>query len=92
MTMTDKDAAKLIRKSVSGGLWDFYGPACLLLIVVSFALGWFSLHDDTDPPSGRFGMEVKTDCLTGLQYLASASGGLTPRLGKDGAQISKDCK
>ena len=44
-------------------------------------------HDDSDPPGGRSGVAVVTDHATGLQYLRSPGGGITPRLGVDGRQM-----
>jgi hypothetical protein len=45
------------------------------------------LKDNTDPASGRRGMALYTDALTGCQYLATRFSGLTPRLDGDGKQI-----
>jgi hypothetical protein len=44
--------------------------------------------DDTDPPNRGSGLVIYTDARTGLQYLGTPSGGLTPRLDRDGRQIS----
>jgi hypothetical protein len=38
--------------------------------------------DDTDPPNGRSGMVLRTDTLTGCQYLYA--NGLTPHIDTDG--------
>lgn len=43
--------------------------------------------DNTDPVNGRSGIGLHTDCLTGLQYLSSRRGGITPRLDVDGKHI-----
>jgi hypothetical protein len=45
-------------------------------------------RDDTDPGQwgSRSGMALKTDSLTGCQYLVSA-GGITPRLKADGRHM-----
>ncbi len=45
-------------------------------------------RDDTDPGQwgSRSGMTLKTDSLTGCQYLVSA-GGITPRLTADGRHM-----
>lgn len=45
--------------------------------------------DDSDLPGARSGMSVRTDHLTGCQYLAAPLGGLTPRLEMDGRQVCK---
>ena len=41
-------------------------------------------YDDTDPPGERSGLAVYTDHRTGVQYLSTGRGGLTPRLNADG--------
>ena len=41
-------------------------------------------RDDSDPVDGRSGFMVLTDDLTGVQYLVTTLGGLTPRLREDG--------
>ena len=49
--------------------------------------------DSTDNPNGkRSGLIIRTDCLTGGQYLVASTGGVTPRLGRDGMQIKEECK
>lgn len=45
-------------------------------------------HDDSDPPGGYSRMLILTDHRTGLQYLTTRWGGMTPRLDKDGKHIS----
>ena len=46
--------------------------------------------DSTDPNWGRSGLIIRTDNETGLQYLQSSGGHLTPRLDKDGNQMVSD--
>jgi hypothetical protein len=46
-------------------------------------------RDDTDPPSGRSGMGLYTDSLTGCQYLSHAFSGLTPRMDSAGHQVCR---
>jgi hypothetical protein len=42
--------------------------------------------DDTDASKwNRSGMRIHTDAKTGVQYLSTAGGGLTPRLNADGS-------
>lgn len=43
--------------------------------------------DDTDPPNGRSGLSLYTDNKTGLQYIGTMFGSLTPRLDSDGKQM-----
>ena len=53
------------------------------------ALGWRHL-DDTDSASGdRSGVKPRIDYGTGCQYLETAGGGITPRLGRDGKQVCR---
>ena len=47
-------------------------------------------HDTTDTLSERSMMTIRTDALTGLQYLETTRGGLAPRMGPDGRQMSVD--
>lgn len=72
-------------------LWRSVAPWILFAILIQFV--WFVLplgRDSTDG-SGRSNLEIRTDCLTGLQYLTSSKGGLTPRIGNDGKQIKMSC-
>ena len=62
---------------------------CFMLVwVFLWLFGMTSFgRDSTDPAhGGRSGLKIKTDALTGCQYLES-SHGLTPRLGRNGEQI-----
>ena len=74
--------------------WEFVGVACLcvmFVIAVNFVANLFRPYDDTDG-SSRSGMEIFTDCRTGLQYLSAGRGGLSPRLDVNGRQIVEPCK
>lgn len=66
--------------------------------IFGFAVGAWSLlifsllckddeRDSTDGLHKRSGMKIHTDHLTGLQYLGTGRGGLTPRLDQNGAQM-----
>lgn len=47
-------------------------------------------RDDSDHPTGeRSGLKVYTDHKTGVQYLSTPSGALTPRIYSDGAIVIK---
>ena len=61
--------------------------AAMILLVL--LVGWAETQpmDNSDPPTGRSGMNVYTDNLTGGQYLGTDGMGLTPRLDRDGKQI-----
>lgn len=56
--------------------------ACLFL----FGLVWhlLPLHDDTDQGAGHSGFILRTDALTGCQYLGTIWGAITPRLDATG--------
>jgi hypothetical protein len=45
-----------------------------------------SPRDDSDGKK-RSGLKVRTDALTGIQYLETIGGGITPRLNRDGSVI-----
>jgi len=45
--------------------------------------------DDTDPPHDRSGLLLRTDALTGCQYVAVPFSGMSPRLDKNGKQVCK---
>lgn len=63
------------------------------LFLLLFAKEFFSPTpvDDCDiSASQRCGMRVYRDNLTGLEYLATSSGNLTPRLRADGSQVKKE--
>lgn len=67
---------------------------CIIVGIIA-ALGLTALRnwtgasmDDSDRDSWhRSGMVVRTDALTGRQYLESSAGHLVPRLGANGLQI-----
>ncbi len=63
-----------------------FGVTLLMLLALSyFPIG----RDDTDPGQygKRSGMKPIVDNLTGCQYLAIPSGGITPRLDPSGLHI-----
>ena len=47
-------------------------------------------RDDSDTETERSGMRVLTDNKTGLQYLVTSGGGITPRLDSNGNQVRKN--
>lgn len=65
-----------------------YAAAGALAVFVARAL---TPKDDTDPPNGRSGMVLRTDALTGCQYLATPGilghSALTPRLDEYGNHV-----
>lgn len=67
----------------------------VISLVISFLFNRFTDigRDDSDSKTEKSGVKVVTDHLTGLQYLETSRGGITPRLDIDGKQvISKDKK
>lgn len=71
----------------AAGVGTYIATAGLILIVAAnFVPGNF---DDSDNPPVRSGMRIKTDALTGCQYLLSFTGSLVPRMGGDGRQVCK---
>lgn len=66
------------------------GGWLLIAYWLAFVIGKSPVgRDDTDPGQwgSRSGVVPRTDSLTGCQYLEAGSGGLTPRLDRDGKQI-----
>jgi hypothetical protein len=89
--MDQKAFAKLIAKEIWDRPTKFLGACVILGLMLSAAATYWRIgYDDTD---GRYrsGLAIKTDCLTGLQYLTTGQGGLTPRLGVDGHQVKRSC-
>ncbi len=72
----------------------FQGAVFIAFIAVAISVGWTVVPllydlanpvDDTDAgPDQRSGLRLHTDHATGVQYLSSARGGVTPRLKPDG--------
>lgn len=65
--------------------------AIAVLFFVVTMIGKCSPKDDTDPPEGRSGLSLKTDNLTGCQYLTTMTG-ITPRVDSSGRHICKTQK
>ena len=63
--------------------------AIVLLVAFRFLQGFFGWGlDDSDIDSGnRSGLRVHTDAKTGVQYLSTGTGGVTPRLREDGSVV-----
>lgn len=64
------------------------GVGAVILLIAVTIIGLSFRTDDTDQSWWqRSGVSVVTDARTGCQYLKSAFGGLTPRMGADGRHI-----
>lgn len=91
----DKFEARPVQKA---GFWFTVGAVQALAVMfvcgwlIIKALNWFDIpaRDATDPPGGRSQLALRTDHETGCQYLATRSGGLTPRRAADGRQICRE--
>jgi len=59
----------------------------LVAIGLTVVQNWLMPRDSCDTAELRCGMKVRTDALSGCQYLESEAGALTVRLGRDGHQI-----
>ena len=72
-----------------------WSPRTLVTTGIIFSLIWLAdwatttnPRDNSDPVNGRSGLVILTDCLTGVQYVASPSyRGMTVRRGADGFPI-----
>jgi len=71
------------------GIRKEVGELCFIFVVLMFLYGISTIgKDDSDPPgwfTRRSGVIVRTDNLTGCQYLVDH--GITPRLDKNGKQV-----
>ena len=90
--MNNREARRIVRNGVTDGIFAAAIYLSLAALIVTSVANYSRPYDDTDFNGNRSGMEVLTDCLTGLQYLSTREGGLTPRLNNDQTQIRKDCK
>lgn len=76
---------------VTDGFRFAWGAAAFLCLMwaISLPVDHFlpSGFDDSDTPPKRSGLSIKTDSLTGCQYLMTFTGSLAPRLDRDGKQI-----
>lgn len=63
----------------------------VFIYLLGYVAAWLPFNvDDTDESNfRRSGLKIYTDNLTGLQYLSTANGGLTPRLDINNKQLRK---
>lgn len=57
------------------------------VVTISFIISCFHIDNSDKNIFKRSDMAIKTDYLTGCQYLVTFWGGITPRLDKDGKQV-----
>lgn len=81
------EAKNLVRWTIVRIAWLYLAVLIASIIIELTTLG----RDSTDNPKAwtkRSNVTIVTDYATGCQYLKSSAGGLTPRLAKDGTQLS----
>lgn len=59
--------------------------ATIYLFIQTATVTAFFKRDETDGKKKRSGMMLYTDYKTGVQYVGTLQGGLTPRLNADGS-------
>lgn len=60
---------------------------CIVFLALQWAYSWLPIFRDSTDGKNRSGMELRTDAMTGCQYLEGSRGGLTPRLDGDGRHV-----
>jgi hypothetical protein len=92
-----EDAKRSIKETVSCAAWELVRVICWAgAIYLGIQMATNAVRnmtnsglDDSDRSSSeRSGVTIRTDYGSGLQYLESRQGSLTPRLGADGRQMS----
>lgn len=77
---------KLLDSLKAYTVWIVKGA--FLAAIIGFGLSsWLSPYDDTDPEGSRSGLVLRTDHLTGCQYLTTTQGGITPRLDRNNNHV-----
>lgn len=81
-----KQKTRDVLREITDWLFRWLGTACIVYVAL-FSIrgcGGYGM-DDTDTDSwNRSGVIVRTDAKTGVQYLETAGGAITPRLNADG--------
>lgn len=94
MDEAQKEAAEIIKEGVKEGIkgalvWlgSWWFVSIMLVAASGVAINHYSSRDSSDTAEERSGLNVRTDALTGCQYLETAHGAITPRMDRTGAQI-----
>lgn len=74
------------------------GTLIVFIVSCAIVLGGALIHetqmpnDDSDPESGRSGLSIYRDSLTGCEYVVAGlwPSSATPRLKADGSQVCRD--
>jgi len=86
LNLNEDNAAKVITKGIIGA-WRHVAGCILGGVIAVFSIvglvDQLAPRDSTDTATERSGMTLRTDALTGCQYLESRTGYLTPRLDSD---------
>jgi len=56
----------------------------LMFVLAAALVNCFTPYDSCDGEGHRCGLRIRTDALTGCQYLESSQGSLMPRLDRQG--------
>lgn len=90
LSLIGEGQALIITEGIKGAIKWFaalYFLGIVLLAVGIVAFNHLSPRDSSDTETERSGMTVRTDALTGCQYLESSKGFLTPRLDGDNMPV-----
>lgn len=60
---------------------------CVAGFIMMTICSFLNSYDSTDEAGKRSGVKIVTDAKTGMQYLRTSGGGITPRVDADGKQL-----
>lgn len=79
-----EELEKTIKNGVVKGLAVYFTIFGVSVVVLLLIMDYVRPYDNTDNGKERSGLTIRTDNLTGCQYLSTPSGGLTPRMDQSG--------
>ena len=79
-----EELEKTIKNGVVKGLAVYFTIFGVSVVVLLLIMDYVRPYDNTDYGKERSGLTIRTDNLTGCQYLSTPSGGLTPRMDQSG--------